>query len=309
MNALMSTLHAALLLTLPILVVGVVNRVKSLWAGRVGPPLHQTAFDLLRLLRKRTVSSRTASWFVQAGPIVLLGSTLVAGALTPLVNGYAPFAFPYDLVVVAYLFGLGRLLLVLSAMDTGSAFEGMGASREVQYSAFVEPTFFLVFGALAALTGKTSFAQLLPAVELDLVGLVARLGACLALFMVLQVEAARVPIDDPSTHLELTMVHEVMILDHSGPDLAFVQYAAAMKLTLCAALVAGTLNPLSWTASPVAATVTSLLLLFLVAALVGLVESLVARLRLSAIPRYLLVGIVTGLLVLGTVFLAQRGPA
>jgi formate hydrogenlyase subunit 4 len=300
-------LHLALLLVLPIFVVGVTNRVKARWAGRVGPSLHQSAFDLLRLLRKGAVVSRTASGFVQAGPIVLLGTTLVAGALVPIVNGYAPFAFDYDFVVVAYLLGLGRLAIVLAALDTGSAFEGMGASREVQYAALVEPALFIAIGTLALLSGERSFAALLAGVRFDGLGLAVRACAFVTLFVSLQVDAARVPVDDPQTHLELTMIHEVMVLDHSGPDLAYVQYASALKLTLCAALAACALDPVSWSTSPALAVVSSLLLILLVAALVGLVESLVARLRLSALPRYLAVATLAALVALALAVVAHPG--
>ncbi len=292
-------LHALLLLLAPVLVVGVINRVKARWSGRVGPPLLQLAYDLARLSRKATVRSAVASWFVQLGPVVLLATTLVAGAFVPLVSGYAPAAFEHDFVAFAYLLGLGRLLMVLSAMDSGSAFEGMGASREAQLAVLVEPALFLVLGSLAVLGGRTSFASLSTALDLHPAAAVAvRVAAFVALLLLLQVEAARVPVDDPTTHLELTMIHEVMVLDHSGPDLAFVQYAAAMKLTLCAALAAGVLNPIGWADSPAGALASSALLVAGVAVLVGLVESLVARLRLEALPRYLLVGVLAGLLAL-----------
>jgi formate hydrogenlyase subunit 4 len=300
--------HALLLLVSPIFVVGVINRVKSRWGGRVGPSLHQSWFDLLRLLRKRPVQSTTASWLVQLGPLVLLASTLLAGCLTPLAAGWAPVRFDYDFVAFAYLLGLGRLFLVLAALDTGSAFEGMGASREAQYATFVEPAFFLAVGSLAALSGETSFAALLTAPERwTAAAVLARAGALVALFVTLQVEAARVPVDDPQTHLELTMIHEVMVLDHSGPDLAAVQYAAAVKLTLCAAVIAALLSPLPPHASPWLAVPTSLLLTGLVAALVGLIESLIARFRLLALPYYLLVAVLAGLVSLGVVALT-RGP-
>ncbi len=300
-------LHALLLLFAPVFVVGVVNRVKARWAGRVGPPLHQLALDLARLCRKGTVRSSAASWFVQAGPVVLLATTLVAGAMVPLVSGYAPAAFEHDFVAFAYLLGLGRLLMVLSALDSGSAFEGMGASREAQLAVLVEPAFFLALGALAVASGRTSFAALAGALDLHPAGALAvRVAAFVVLVLALQVEAARVPIDDPTTHLELTMIHEVMVLDHSGPDLAFVQYAAAMKLTLFAALAAGALNPIAWGESPAGALVSSALLVTGVAVLVGLVESLVARLRLDALPRYLLAGVLAGLAALAVAVAGGR---
>lgn len=304
--ALAAAAHVAALLALPVLFVGLVNRTKSVWAGRRGPPLHQTALDLARLLRKRPVQSTVATWLVPWGPLVLLGSTLVAGLLVPLASGWAPLAGPWDLVAFAYLLGLGRVALVLSAMDTGSAFEGMGASREAQYATLVEPALFLAVGSLAALSGRTSFADVLAAGAPGPAGLAAEAGALVALVVLLQVEGARVPIDDPHTHLELTMIHEVMVLDHSGPDLAAVQYAAAMKLTLCAAAVAALLDPFTTGTSPLLAVLTSAVLLAAVAVGVGLVESLVARLRLRAVPRYILAGLLGGLAALLTLVLTQE---
>ncbi len=288
MTALLSAAHLLALLLLPIPLVGIVQRTKARWAGRRGPRLLQTASDLRRLLAKRPVYGQVTTGLFAAGPLVLLATTLVAGLLSPLLGPFAPLAFPYDFVVFAYLWGLGRFFLVLAALDTGSSFEGMGASREATYSAFLEPALLLALGTLAAATGHASFAGLLDVGFQTPARAVVTLGALVALVVVLQVEAGRVPVDDPATHLELTMIHEVMILDHGGPDLAAVQYAAALKLTVCAALVAGLVNPLRLASPPVAA-MASLALTALVAVAVGLVESLVARLRLRVVPQYLLV--------------------
>lgn len=288
MTALLSAAHLLALLLLPIPLVGIVQRTKARWAGRRGPRLLQTASDLRRLLAKRPVYGQVTTGLFAAGPLVLLATTLVAGLLSPLLGPFAPLAFPYDFVVFAYLWGLGRFFLVLAALDTGSSFEGMGASREATYSAFLEPALLLALGTLAAATGHASFAGLLDVGFQTPARAVVTLGALVALLVVLQVEAGRVPVDDPATHLELTMIHEVMILDHGGPDLAAVQYAAALKLTVCAALVAGLVNPLRLASPPVAA-LASLALTALVAVAVGLVESLVARLRLRVVPQYLLV--------------------
>jgi formate hydrogenlyase subunit 4 len=282
--------HLAALLVLPIPMVGVVNRTKALWAGRKGPRLLQGFSDLRRLLRKRPVYSAVTTGLFAAGPLVVLATTLVSGLLAPLLGDFAPLAFPYDFVVFAYLWGLGRVFLMVAALDTGSSFEGMGASREATYAALLEPALFLALGTLAAATGRTSFSGLLDVGFRTPAQAIISLGTLLTLFIVLQVETARGPVDDPATHLELTMIHEVMILDHSGPDLAAVQYAAAMKLTLCAALVAGLINPLRGADGPWLAAAANLVLTVGVAVAVGFVESLVARLRLKLVPQYILVG-------------------
>ncbi len=293
MTALLVAAHLAALLLLPFPVVGLVNRTKALWAGRKGPRLLQSFADLRRLLRKRPVYSQVATVIFRVGPLVALATTLVAGLLAPLVGDFAPISFPFDFVAFAYLWGLGRLALVLGALDTGSSFEGMGASREATYAALIEPALFLALGTLAAATGHATFADLLAVGGAGPAPLAIRLLCAVALLVLLQVEAARVPIDDPTTHLELTMIHEVMILDHSGPDLAALQYAAAVKLTVCAALVAGLLNPLRLATAGAAAVAAQLALTAGVAVAVGFVESLMARLKLRAVPQYLSVALLS----------------
>ncbi len=307
MSALLGLAHLAALLLLPFPVVGLVNRTKARWAGRKGPRLLQSLSDLRRLLRKRPVYSRVTTVLFVAGPLVLLASTLVAGLVAPLLGAFAPLAFRYDFVVFAYLWGLGRLALMLAALDTGSSFEGMGASREATFSALVEPALFLALGTLAAATGQASFSSLLHVGFGSVAQAVVSAGVLVTLVILLQVEAARVPVDDPTTHLELTMIHEVMILDHAGPDLAAVQYAAAVKLTVCAALIAGMLNPLGPADGPGLVAAVNLALTLAVAVGVGLVESLVARLKLQVIPQYVLVGAASAFVALLTTAWWQGG--
>ncbi len=278
------------LLLAPIPLVGLVNRTKALWAGRKGPRLLQGWYDLRRLLGKRPVYSAVTTLVFRAGPLVLLATTLVSGLTVPVLGGAAVLSFPYDFVLFAYLWGLGRFALMAAALDTGSAFEGMGASREATFAALLEPALFLALGTLAAATGRTTFAELLHLGFGSPAQVVIGLGVLLALFVAMQVEGARVPVDDPATHLELTMIHEVMVLDHAGPELAAVQYASAMKLTLCAALIATLLNPIRAADGALAAGALNLLLTAGVAVAVGFVESLVARLKLRAVPQFILVG-------------------
>jgi formate hydrogenlyase subunit 4 len=307
MTPLLTLAHLAALLLLPIPLVGVINRTRARWAGRKGPRLLQGFSDLRRLLRKRPVYSEVSTGLVAAGPLVLLATTLVSGLLAPLLGPFAPLSFAGDFVLFAYLWGLGRIFLMLAALDTGSAFEGMGASREATYAALLEPVLFLALGTLAAATGRTSFAGLLE-VGLGSPGQVlVVLGILVTLVIVLQVETARIPIDDPATHLELTMIHEVMVLDHAGPDLAAIQYATAMKLALGAALVAGLLNPVRAATSPLLALAVHLALTFVVAVGLGCVESLVARLKLRHIPQYLLVGGISAALALLATAWVQGG--
>ena len=288
MNILLSLTHLAFALVLPIVLVGVVNRTKSWWAGRKGPRIFQSGSDLWRLLGKRPVISTTASPLFRTGAYAVLVACLLAASMAPMLGQFAPLQFEHDFIVFAYTLGLARIVMTISAMDVGSAFEGMGAAREASFSSYAEPALFLLIGAASVATGMSSFADLIGHLHATpyFAWLVAPL--VIALFILLQAEAARVPVDDPLTHLELTMIHEVMILDHSGPELAAMQYAAAVKMTLYAGLIAAVLNPLDPTTAPLACVLVSLLLMLGVTLVVGCIESLTARLPMRWVPNYLL---------------------
>ncbi len=289
MRAVLSLAHWALVLLMPILMIGVINRVTSWWAARRGPGLIQFAYDLRRLLGKRTVVSDTATPLFRAGAYIVLLAGFFAAAMAPMLGRFAPLQFSHDFIVVAYTMGLARIALMLSAMDVGSSFEGLGTAREASFSAFAEPALFLLIGTAGVATGMTSFADLIGALRETQHYAVIAAPLVVALLILLQAEAARVPVDDPLTHLELTMIHEVMVLDHSGPELAAMQYAAAMKMVLYAGLIAALLNPFDPFASPVAAVAVSLALILAVAVVVGCIESLTARLPMRWVPRYLLI--------------------
>src|SRR5262249_2558467 len=222
--------YTCLLLALPPLLLGIIAKVKAFVAGRSGPPLLQPYRDVVRLLRKGAGYSRTTTWVFRAGPVVTLATTLAAGCLLPLRAAGAPLAFEGDLVLFAYLLGLGRFWTVCAALDTGSSFEGMGASREAAFSALAEAALFLVLVTLAVATRQLSLSAIFAALAGASGANPALWVAAAALAAVLLAENARIPIDDPATHLELTMIHEVMVLDHCGPDLAMIEYAAAVKL-------------------------------------------------------------------------------
>ena len=290
--------HLLTLLALPILVIGIINRTKALWSGRKGQPILQSLYDLVRLLRKRPVYSEVATPVFTTAPSVVLGGALLCGLIAPLLGARAPLSFPFDFVFFAYIFGLSRLALILGALDTGSSFEGMGASREATFSALAEPALLLALGTLAAATGKTTFSELLQLRVVDPSSFVVWAGCVIALFIVLEVESARIPVDDPNTHLELTMIHEVMILDHSGPDLAALQYGSAIKLGVFTALLATLLNPFAGRADKLWVGAANLALTLGIAVFIGTVESLIARLKLRAIPQFILLGIVAAFVAL-----------
>ena len=278
-----------LYLALPPLLLGVVNRVKALLAGRQGPPLWQLYADLWRLARKGAVYSRTTTWVFRAGPVVTLAGVATAGLFMAFGGAPAALSFSGDFILFAYLLGLARFATVLAALDTGSSFEGMGAAREVSFASLAEPATFLALLTVARATGSTSLSGMLgPALP----GAWARAAPALllvtiALFVVALAENSRVPVDDPNTHLELTMIHEVMVLDHSGPDLALILYGASLKLFLFGALF--TRVALGAPVVGAAGTVVFLGGMLAFAALIGVVESTMARLRLIRIPQ-LLVG-------------------
>jgi formate hydrogenlyase subunit 4 len=263
-----------------------VTRTKSIAAGRKGPPLLQPLHDEIKLLRKGAVYSTTTTWMFRLGPAASLAAVLVAAALAPL-GGEPLVAFNGDAILFAYLFALGRFVTVAAALDTGSSFEGMGASREVAFSSLAEPALILTFASLARGAGALSLARMFAPHE----GPAAAASTLLAagsLLIVLLAENSRIPVDDPNTHLELTMIHEVMVLDHGGPDLAFILHGAGLKLVLMAALLARLLVP----AIPGLGAGGSLLLgLAAVAVAIGLVESGMARLRLTRVPQLLVAAI------------------
>jgi formate hydrogenlyase subunit 4 len=280
-----NTVHVVVTLAFPPLLLGVITKTKALFAGRVGPPVLQPYYDLLKLFRKGSVFSTTTTWVFKAGPVVALVTSVIAAQLVPIANSTAPISFTGDLILLAYLLGLGRFFTASAALDTGSAFEGMGAAREVTFACLEEPALFLGLLVLAKLSGTLQLASMLGN---SLGSQWTTAGASLALvllswFVILLAENSRIPFDDPNTHLELTMIHEVMVLDHSGPAFGMILYGAAIKLFIFGALVVRLAVPRAavapWLDWPI----------FLggmlgVAMVIGMVESTMARLRMTHVP-------------------------
>lgn len=284
-------LHLFLLLAVSPLLPGIITRTKAVIAGRRGAPLLQLYYDLGKLMRKGMVLSTTTTWVFRAGPVVGIAIPILVSLLMPFGALEAPLSFSGDIVLFVYLFGLSRFFTVLAALDTGSSFEGMGAAREVTFSCLAEPTIFISFIVLARISGSFSlnamFASLLNDNPASAAGIALPLiGICL--FVIVLAENSRIPFDDPNTHLELTMIHEVMVLDHSGPDFGLILYGAAMKLFVMGTLVVGLFVP-GRMPNILLDAVVFLGGLFLLAVAIGLVESAMARLRLIRVPQ-LLVG-------------------
>ncbi len=284
--------QVVLALLLAPLLPGIINRVKAKFAGRHGKPVLQLYFDLAKLLRKSEVVSGTTTWVFSAGPAISLATALLALLLIPLGGTASPFQFSGDFILCAYLLGMGRFATVLAALDTGSPFEGMGASREAFFGSIAEPVLFLCFLALIS----TACSLSLP-MDFSLSSLFCGFSAAawtggrpelvLLIFVMgvlLLVENCRIPVDDPNTHLELTMIHEVMILDHSGLNLAFILYGSAIKLWIFASLLVSLFIPSLNAWIQAALTVFSV---FLAAALVGVTESVMARLRMPVVPAFI----------------------
>jgi formate hydrogenlyase subunit 4 len=299
-------LHLALLLFAPPLFLGVIQRVKASVAGRTGPPLLQPYRDLARLFRKGAVYSSTTTWLFRAGPIVSLSAILCAGLLVPLHSGFAPLGFPGDVIAFASLLALARFATLLAALDTGSSFEGMGASREASFAALAEPALFLGLAIACIPAGAASFEAAWASLPWETWGAAhpAMLAAAGAIFLYLIAENARIPVDDPATHLELTMIHEVTVLDHGGVDLGFILYGSAIKLFLVGSLFVHLILPVpaggGWAGAAVL-----LAGQLLLAIIVGGVESSMARLRMPRVPQFLIGASV--LAVMGLVALFYRG--
>lgn len=283
-----NAIHVLLALVFPPLLLGVINKTKALFAGRVGPPLLQPYYDLAKLFRKGSVFSTTTTWVFRAGPVVGLATALLALLMVPLVGPSAPISFTGDLILLAYLLGLGRFFTASAALDTGSPFEGMGAAREVTFACLAEPALFLGFLVLARLARDSGGLQLATVLGPSVATAWFSAGASLVLvllswFIILLVENCRIPFDDPNTHLELTMIHEVMVLDHSGPAFGMILYAAALKLFLFGALIVRLALPFAtgraWVDWPIF--VAGMLA---VAVAVGVVESTMARLKMTHVP-------------------------
>jgi formate hydrogenlyase subunit 4 len=296
--------HGTLVLALPPFLLGVITKTKAVFAGRVGAPFLQPYHDVLKLLRKGSVFSRSTTWVFRAGPVVGLATALLAALLIPIGGHAAPVSFEGDLVLFAYLFGLGRFFTVSAALDTGSAFEGMGGAREATFSCLAEPALFLGLLVLVRVSGSLSLTGMLgpplaatwPNAAPSLVAVV------VSLLIVILAENSRIPFDDPNTHLELTMIHEVMVLDHGGPALGMILYGAAIKLFVMGAVVVRIAVPYDggdpWSGR--AAFVGGMVLL---AVLIGVVESVMARLRLLQVPSLLVTACV--LSAFGVVLLAR----
>ena len=279
-------LYALLFLVVPFYLAGLSEKTKALMAGRKGRPLAQYFHDFVKLLRKSEVKSTTASALFSWAPLVSLAAVVTAGLLVPLAGRRALPGFTGDFVLFAYLLALARFVMILNALDAGSSFGGMGAAREAVFGLLGRAGLLYSAGSMTLLSGDASFDGWLRAVgNPSPLSIPIACGGGFFLFVLLLTEGCRVPFDDPNTHLELTMIHEVMILDNSGPDLAFLVYGGFLKMTIFASLIAGLFCA---PGNPWAALGVYLAIISGAGVLMGLVESVMARFRLQIVPQMLL---------------------
>ena len=288
------------------LLTGVVNTLKARLSGRLGPPLFQPYFELARLAHKETIYSTSSGFISRLAPVIVLATVVFASLLLPL-GGQSAISFRGEIILFAYLLALGRFFQILAALDVASSFEAMGASREARFAVFAEPIFFFTIGSLATVTRQYSFTMIFGEIFWrDPSVLVFASVSLISLFFLTMAECSRMPIDDPNTHLELTMIHEVMILDSSGVDLMLYQYAASLKLLVYFTLSALLLNPFG-VLGPWLGLVVFLITLLVLAIALALVETLMARFRLVLVPQFLLFATTIGILNV-LIFVFSRKP-
>ena len=275
---------------------GIVNKQKAIFVGKVGAPVLQPYYELIRLFRKETINADSSSFISVFSPLINFAAVIIAAAILPIGFWKPLISFDGDIILFAYLLGLARFFQILAAMDIGSSFEGMGASREALFAIFAEPIFFFTVGSIAFVSGHTSINDIFLSVRLDSFTVIVFIVVCsISSFILAVTECSRMPIDDPNTHLELTMIHEVMILDNSGIDLFFYQISSYIKLFIYSVIITSFFYPFSidnyWLA----------LIIFLVvmtgiSSALALIETITSRFRMKNIPQYLLFATAIGIL-------------
>lgn len=266
---------------------GIIIRTKSVASGRKGPRVFQPVKDVIRLFKKGAVYSETTSFVFRLAPTIYFASVFVAMLVVPFGQSKGIISFNGDFIFFAYILGIGKFFSIIGAMDTGNSFEGMGASREALYSMFAEPAFFILMGSLALLTGFTSFQEIFSALHLgSSISYALAVMAAFVFLMIAMIENSRMPLDDPKTHLELTMVHEVMILDNSGFDLGLIFTAGYLKFAIYGAII---FNLFSGTIAYQYAIPMFFGMQAFLAFVVGMIESFMARFRMNHNAQFIVV--------------------
>ena len=295
------------LLTAPLLS-GLVRKMKARMLRRIGPPVLQPYLDLVRLMRKEVVLAESASWLFRVIPYFIFAATWVAASLVPTFRTGLLFSWSADLIAIIALLGSARFALALAGLDVGTSFGGIGSSREVMIASLAEPAMIMIIFTLALVVGSTQLSTMAGFMESPAVGLRVSLGlALIALIMVAIAENARIPVDNPATHLELTMVHEAMVLEFSGRHLALIELSSALKLLLYLSLIAclfvpwGLAGPGAGFGALAVGTLSYLGKLAIGAFLLALFETSIAKMRVFRVPEFLGAALMLGLL--GTLLL------
>ena len=267
---------------------GIILKAKSIVSGRKGPGILQPVRDIKALMKKGSVFSGTTGIIFQIAPVITLSTVLCAILVIPFANQEAIISFEGDFIFFSYLLALGKFFSIIAALDTGSSFEGMGANREAFFSMLVEPAFFILLATFAMFTGYTSFSDIYS--HFFITGshyvLIFSIIGFYLFVQISLVENSRVPVDDPKTHLELTMIHEVMILDNSGFDKALIHISSWLKIAIYGALICNVIVPAGWNLFLQIALFMSVQAVF--AIIIGLVESFRARNKMNLNPKYIL---------------------
>ena len=311
MQALLQTLlQLVLLLAVAPLVSGFIKKLKARLQTRRGPGLFQTYRDLYKLFRKGMVIPNTASWLFTATPYFVFLTALLAGLMIPMVSADAPLGLFGGVLAVVYLLGLGRFMTALGGLDTGSSFGGLGSSREMTISALAEPAMMLAIFTVAIGASSTSLSEIVKAAVGQQWRFLApsQMLAFAALFLVLIAETGRIPVDNPATHLELTMVHEAMILEYSGQYLALIEWGGSIKQLLLMMLLINCFWPFGiqtgWSISGILIGLAYLVLkLAALGCVIAVVETTNAKMRLFRVPEMLAVAFTLGALALVSTFL------
>jgi formate hydrogenlyase subunit 4 len=301
-----------LVLLLAPLLTGVVRKVKARLLRRRGPPLIQPYRDLVRLLRKEVVLAENASWLFRVIPYLIFAATWVAAALVPTFQSGLLFSWSADLIAIIALLGSARFFLALAGLDVGTSFGGIGSSREVMIASLAEPAMLMAVFTLALIAGSTQLSTVAAFMASSEVGLRVSLGLALfALIMVAIAENARIPVDNPATHLELTMVHEAMVLEYSGRHLALIELTASLKLLLYVSLIGCAFLP--WGMAPPRAGLQALAIgvaayivkLAVAGFLLALFETAIAKMRVFRVPQFLGAALMLGLLATLLLFVSR----
>lgn len=285
-----------LILGLSPLFVGLVNKQKAIFTGRIGASLLRPYYELKKLIKKETINATSSSFISAVTPMINFIAVVIAAAMLPISFAHPLISFEGDIILFAYMLGLARFFQVLAAMDIGSSFEGMGAAREATFAVFAEPIFFFTVGSIAFISGFTSIYDIYHSIRLDNLSFVVFIIVCsISVFILAVTECSRMPVDDPNTHLELTMIHEVMILDNSGVDLFLYQYSSYIKLFIYVILEASFFYPFA-VQSYTLGIIIFLVVIFILSAALAAVETITSRFRMKNIPHYLLFATAIGIL-------------